>query len=226
MNMRITSAKLLAILPASMLMLSGCDPAPKPDTAPAPQARPADQAPPEATPDVTPSPANPGDTPPGETPAAPAQPPPEAPPPTEPSPTAKPTSLATEPPLDRMQSARAPAKLGVPVDLKYSFDTAPVADKPVMLHLAAVPRVAGTHLALSIKEVEGLRVASAGNLNVQKASAHDAYRQQMSLTRAADVPELRVLITMELPEGLAHGFYSIPLDPGTKSQKQESVKQR
>lgn len=202
-------------------LLPACDRAPRGDDAPSQAPPPADATPGEMTPDAAPA-----DTPPPEeNPAEPAQPSPDPPPPIEPSPTAKPTSLAAEPPLDRMQSARAPAKLGVPVDLKYSFDTAPLPDQPVTLHLAAIPRVPGTNLELSIKDVEGLRVASAGRLNIQKASANDAYREQMSLTREAGIPELRVLITMELPEGLAHGYYSIPFEAGTKSQKQESVKQ-
>ena len=61
---------------------------------------------------------------------------------------------------------------------------------------------------------------------MQKASAHDAYRQQLSITRDASAPELRVLVTMDLPEGSSFGFFSIPFEPGKKSQKQDSVKQR
>jgi hypothetical protein len=48
---------------------------------------------------------------------------------------------------------------------------------------------------------------------VQKASANGAYRQQYSVTRQSAGPtELRVLVTMDLPEGSGFGFFSIPLD--------------
>jgi hypothetical protein len=144
----------------------------------------------------------------------------------DPSPATKPTAAASEPPLESMRAATAPSKLSVPVDLKYSFDGEPLANQPVTLHLAAVPRVAGTHLSVSIKPVEGLRVVSSSKLAVQKASANDAYRQQLSITRHASVPELRVLVTMDMPEGLGHGYFSIPLESGKKSQKQDSVKLR
>lgn len=212
------STRLLCSIMA-VALLGGCDPAPQAD---APKETPAPAG--EAT-TVTPEPA-PSDTPPpDEAPAAPAQPSPEAPPPTEPSPTPKPTA-ANEPALESMQTAKAPAKLSVPVDLKYHFDGDPLANQPVTLHLAAVPRVAGTNLSVSIKAVDGLQVASSSKLNVQKAHVNDAYRQQWSVIRQASVPEIRVLVTMDMPEGLGHGFFSIPFEPGKKSQKLDSVKQR
>lgn len=206
---------------ALAVTLAGCDPAPKVDaekTVPPSNESPA--AGPDA--DVTPSEVPP----PEDTPAAPAQPRPDAPPPTDPSPAAKPTAGEREPALESMQTARAPAKLSVPVDLKYSFDTEPLANQPATLHLAAVPRVPGTNLAVSVKAADGVRVASAGKLNVQKASANGAYRQQLTITRQASVPELRVLVTMDLPEGSAFGFFSIPFDAGKASRKLDSVKQR
>jgi hypothetical protein len=121
--------------------------------------------------------------------------------------------LASQPALESMKSAKAPAKLSVPVDLRYSFETEPLTNQPTMLHLAAVPRVAGTNLRVSVKDVEGIQVAAGGALNVQKASANGAYRQQYSVTRQNAGPtELRVLVTMDLPEGSGFGFFSIPLD--------------
>jgi hypothetical protein len=124
-----------------------------------------------------------------------------------------------------MQTATAPAKLSVPVDLKYHFDGDPLANQPVTLHLAAVPRIAGTNLSVSIKSVDGVQVVSSGALNIRKALANDAYRQQFSITRQGSVPELRVLVVMDMPEGLGHGFFSVPFESGKKSQKQDSVKQ-
>ena len=219
-----TPLKIFLASPAALLaaLLVACDPAPPKDDAPA-QATPVpapEQSPAEVAPESTPAPSE-------ETPADLAPPAPDAPPPTEPSPAPKPTA-ANEPSLASMLSARPSAKLGVPVDLKYSFDGDPLANQPVTLHLAAVPRVAGTNLGVSIKAVEGIQVASAGGIAVQKANANGAYRQHFSVTRQASAPaELRVLVTMDMPEGTGFGFYSVPLDAGTKSQKQrDSVKQR
>lgn len=196
-------------------LLGGCaKPAPAPEApGPAPAA-PADAAPPAET---LPAP----DT----SPAAPAQPAPDAPPPTEPSATPKPTA-ANEPALDSMRAAIPSAKMSVAVDLRYSFDGAVLPDQPVTLHLAAVPRVAGTNLKISVKETGGVQIAAAP-LNVLKATASSVYRQQLAVTRTSAAPaQLRVLVTMDMPEGSAFGFYSIPFDGGTSAQKQDSVKQR
>lgn len=142
------------------------------------------------------------------------QPAPDAP--ADPSAASEPL-LAAEPSLESMKAAKAPAKLTVPVDLRYSFDSEPLTGQPVILHLAAVPRVAGSNLNVSVKAAAGIQVSS-GTLNVQKASANGAYRQQFSVLRQASAPaELRVLVTMDLPQGSGFGFFSIPLD---------SVKQR
>ncbi|HEV7607045.1 MAG TPA: hypothetical protein VGO61_06895 [Steroidobacteraceae bacterium] len=192
-------------------LLAGCA-RPAPEAAPPPQAAPAipDAAPPA---DATPAP------------AAPAQPAPDAPPPTEPSAAPKPTA-ASEPSIESMKLAIPSAKLSVAVDLRYSFDGAVEPNQPVILHLAAVPRVPGTNLNVSVKDVDGLQV-SAGSLSVQKASAASVYRQQFSVTRQAAAPaELRVLVTMDSADGSAFGFFSIPLNAGTTAQKQDSVKQR
>jgi hypothetical protein len=191
-------------------------PAPSPEQAPV--ERPAGEGvtPPAAAPDVTPAPPGP---------PAPAQPAPDAPPPTEPSATPRPAA-ALEPALESMRMAQPSAKMSVPVDLRYSFDVEPLTNRPVTLHLAAVPRVAGSNLAVSLKAVEGVQVSAAGALNVQKAGANGTYRQQYSVTRQAGAPgELRVLVTMDLPQGSGFGFFSIPFEAGTNSQKQDLVKQ-
>jgi len=163
-------------------------------------------------------------------PAAPAaepapSPPPDAPPPTDPSPAAQPAAYQG-PALDSMLAATPSAKLSVPVDLRYRFDAEPLANQPVTLHLAAVSRVAGSNLHVSVKQTQGLQVAS-GPLEVQKATVAGVYRQQLSVTRSAAGPEkLRILVTMEMPEGTAFGYYSVPLTGGNPPQKLESVKQR
>jgi len=208
--------KLSWIAGAAVLMtfLSACSKdAPTPAPAEAPSTPPAE---------TLPAPSN--EVPPPESGEPAPSPAPEPPPPTEPSAVPRPTSV--EPSLDSMHAAIRSAKMSVPVDLRYQFETEPVAGQPVTLHLAAVPRVAGTQLRVSIKDVDGLQVA-AGPLQIQKAAASSAYRQQLSVTRQAAGPEsLRILVTMDLPEGKAFGYYSIPLASGKTAQKQQSVKQR
>jgi hypothetical protein len=176
----------------------------------------------ESSPQVVPEPVPP---PVESSPAAPAQPASEVPPPVDPSAASSPMVLARAPALETMASAGAPAKLSVPVDLKYHFDSDPLTNQPAILHLAAVPRVAGSNLTISMKPARGVQIAAGGALNVQKASANGAYRQQFSVTRQAEAPaELRVLVTMDLPEGSTFGFFSVPLAPGKISQIPDSVK--
>jgi hypothetical protein len=125
-----------------------------------------------------------------------------------------------------MHSATPSAKLSVAVDLRYQFDGAVLENQPVTLHLAAVSRVPGTNLRVSVKQVAGLEVA-ADVLNVQKVDAAGVYRQKFSVTRRASAPaNMRVLVTMDMPEGAGFGFFSIPLDGGITPQKLDSVKQR
>jgi len=131
-----------------------------------------------------------------------------------------------EPPLDSMRVAMASAKISVPVDLRYQVDGDAMQGKPVTVHLAAVPRVAGARLRVELKHAPGLQV-SEGPLEIQKASAATPYRQRLSVTRSGAGPDhLRVLVTMEMTEGMAFGYYTVPLASGITAQKQESVKQR
>lgn len=114
------------------------------------------------------------------------------------------------PPVEKMQRATASSKLGVPVDLRYQFEDAVQEGRPAVLHLAAVPRVEGSNLSISIKDAPGIE-ASAAAVTAQKAAASQAYRQQLSVTRHAGAPaELRVLVTMDLAEGSAFGYFSVP----------------
>jgi len=124
-----------------------------------------------------------------------------------------PRAPSREPELSAMKLALpASSKLGVPVDLHYQLDGAAEPGRPVTLHLAAVPRMAG-NLSVSIKEAEGLQ-ATVAPMTQQKAAAGTAYRQQMAVTRTANGPqEVRVLVTMETPEGSAFSWFGIPLTP-------------
>lgn len=204
-----------------LMTLSACDKSP-PGEVPAPGPAPAETP----APDAAPVPAPGAETPPSETPAEPAQPESTPPPPEEPSAVPKPTAAAV-PAVESMRVAQPSAKLGVAVDLRYQFDAEPLPNQPVTLHLAAVPRVGGSNLKVSVKPAEGLQVASSDALQIQKASAAGIYRQQMSLTRTAGGPQnLRVLVTMDMADGRAFGYYSIPLSSGTTAQKLDSVKQR
>ena len=221
MNTRL-SGILLAVL------LAGCHPqqaqdVPPPPPSPAPA--PAESAVPAAPADVTPADPVTPTTDPTTTPAAPAQPTPAAPPPTDPSPAPKPTA-AYAPAVESMAIARPSAKMSVAVDLRYKFDGTAAIGEPVTLHLAAIPRVAGARFSVSVKAAPGLEFTN-GTLAAQKVEAAAVYRQQLSVIRRSDAPEkLRVLVTMDLPEGTAFGFFSIPLDAGTNAQKSDSVKLR
>ncbi len=111
-----------------------------------------------------------------------------------------------------MKAAKPPAKIGVPVDLRYSFDGDVLANQPVQLHLAAVPRVAGTNLEISVQRAQGLEFSD-GSLGVHKAAAAGVYRKQLAVTRQPQGPaEIRVLVTMGIGEGSSFGFFTIPLD--------------
>jgi hypothetical protein len=123
-----------------------------------------------------------------------------------------------------MKLAEPPHKLGAPVDLRYQFDGDVKAGQPVTLHLAAVPRVAGSNLTVSIKKESGIST-TAGELRVQKAGASTPYRQELSVTKLAGGPaELHVLVMMELPEGSAHSWFNIPFDAVPAAGKQQSIK--
>jgi hypothetical protein len=222
MNNRISAILLGALLAGCHPQQAQDVPPPPPSPAPAPAESPA----PAAPADVTPAdPAAPSSTDPTTTPAAPAQPAPAAPPPTEPSPAPTPTAANT-PAVDSMALARPSAKLGVAVDLRYKFDGAISVGQPVTLHLAAVPRVAGSNFSVVVKPAAGLEFTN-GTLAAQKVDAAGVYRQQLSVTRRSDAAEqLRVLVTMDMPEGTVFGFYSIPFDAGTTAQKSDSVKLR
>jgi hypothetical protein len=187
---------------------------------------PQDAAPAAPASDATPAaPASGSELPPPDAAEPAPSPAPDAPPPTDPSPAPKPAADAG-PALDTMLAAIPSAKISVPVDLRYRFDGEPLANQPVTLHLAAVSRVAGNNLHVSVKQTQGLQVAS-GALEVQKATATAVYRQQLSVTRSAAGPDkLRILVTMDLPEGTAFGYFSVPLTGGNPPQKLESVKQR
>jgi hypothetical protein len=143
--------------------------------------------------------------PPADAPTGPAQPSPDAPSPDDSSPAPQPAATEDEPPLESMRLASTNAKIGVPVDLHYRFEGS-------VLHLAAVPRVAGSNLRISVQQAPGLEF-SEGSLDVQKAAQAGVYRKQLAVTLTGAGPaQIRVLVTMGLGEGSSHGFYSIPLD--------------
>lgn len=214
--------RLVAGVAALSVMLAACGKSPSPANSEAPP--PASEAPASEPPATAPAPAT--ETPPADAAEPTPSPAPTTPPPTEPSPTPAPTAAA--PALESMQRAVPSAKISVPVDLRYQFDSSPVANQPVTLHLAAVPRVAGSGLRVSVKQADGVTLKGSA-LQVQKASATGVYRQQFAVTRSATgADHLRVLVTMEMPEGKAFGYFSIPLEAAAEnsSQKLESVKQR
>ena len=196
--------------------LAGCD-KPAPQVTPEPATQPA----------PAPAPA-PSEAPPSETTPSPS---PDAPPPTDPSAVPKPASSpspAAEPPVETMLAAipSKNSKMGVGVDLRYSFDGAVLTNQPVTVNLAAVPRVGYSSLKVTVQEAPGYQLA-ATPLNVQKASASGVYRQRFSMTKVSANPEpLQVLVIAEMGENSAFGYFTIPLPDGTSPQKTESVKLR
>jgi len=198
------------------MALAGCD-------KPAPQVTPEPATQPAPAPAPVPSEATPSET----TPA----PPPDAPAPTDPSGVPKPASSpapTAEPPVDTMLAAipSQNSKLGVGIDLRYSFDGAVLPNQPVTVNLAAMPRVGYSSLKVTVQEAPGYQLA-ATPLNVQKASASGVYRQRFSMTKVSANPEpLRVLVVAEMGENSAFGYFTIPLPDGTSPQKTESVKLR
>jgi hypothetical protein len=131
--------------------------------------------------------------------------------------------VASEPQLGSMHVAKMTSKMGVPGDLRYQFDGDALSGQPVTLHLAAVPRVAGTNLVVSIKQVPGIEAVQEV-LGAQKVDASAAYRRQLSVRRDADGPtELRVLVTMDLPMGSAFSYFSVPLVAAPPAGKKSSI---
>lgn len=196
-------ATLLAVL------LAACaKPVPPAESTPAPASEPVAPAPSER---VTPAP-DPAATPPNE--------PSTTPPP------ADPPAASNGPALESMQLARPSAKMSVAADVRYQFDGSLAQGQSATLHLAVVPRIANAPVQFSIKENPGLTI-SAGAANLQKVNSRDVYRQQFAVTRAAaSATQIRVLVTMEAAEGTGFGFFTIPLEGGTSTQKLDSVKQR
>lgn len=131
--------------------------------------------------------------------------------------TAKP---AAEPDLASMKLAKpTSSKIGVPVDLRYEVEGDAMSGAPAILHLAAVPHVAGTNLKVSIKDDPGIE-ASKQPLNAAKVSAATPYRQQLSIRRLPSGPaEVHVLVTMDFPVGTGFSYFSVPLQAGAASKQ-------
>jgi len=134
-----------------------------------------------------------------------------------------PAVAAGEPSLTAMQIAEPPHKLGVPADLRYQFDGDARSGQPATLHLAVVPRVAGSNLTVSVKKEPGLST-SAGDLVVQKVGGSNPYRLDIAVTKLEGGPsQLKVLVTMETPAGSAHAWYTIPFGGEPVAGKQHSA---
>lgn len=142
------------------------------------------------------------------------------------SPVAGAPDEGNSPELATMLPARADAKMGVPVDLRYSFDGAVQVGRPVTLNLAAVPQVAGGNLMLGLKEQPGVQAANTA-LSVKAASAGGVYREQLSVTQVEGGPaELRVFVKMDLPQGSAFSWYTVPFAPVASASKQSGAQTR
>jgi hypothetical protein len=170
------------------------------------EAPPAGESAAPAAPETDPAPAP--------APAPESAPPADAPPPpTDSNPAPTPTATPATPALESMRLARAPSKLGVAADVRYSFDASSVAGQPATLHVAVIPRVAGQPLEFSLQPAQGVESVAAGPVSRQKQGSVDALRRQYAVTRTAAAPgSLKVLVTLTFDGGSTFGFYSIPLD--------------
>jgi hypothetical protein len=113
----------------------------------------------------------------------------------------------------------ASSKIGVPVDLRYEVEGDAMSGAPAILHLAAVPHVAGTNLKVSIKDDPGIE-ASKQPLSAEKVSAATPYRQQLSIRRLPSGPaEIHVLVTMDFPIGTGFTYFSVPLQGATGAKQ-------
>jgi hypothetical protein len=192
---------------------------PEPDPAQPSTTQPAAPSPDSAAP-VPP----PEQTPPPEDSATgPAQPTPDDPLASAPSLARSATSNSQEPGVETMLAAVPSGKMTIAVGLRYALSGDP-ATGPMTLSLAAIPRVAGTNLNVSVKSEPGIK-ATTTPMRVEKATVSGIYRKQMSLNVGPEVRRIRVLVTMDIAEGTGFGFFSIPLDGGINPQKLDSVKQ-
>jgi hypothetical protein len=132
-------------------------------------------------------------------------------------------AASSAPELSDMKVAQVVSeKLGVPVELRYQLDGDAMAGGPVTLHLAAVPRVAGKNLTMSIKQESGIEFPRDA-LHAAKVDAATPYRQQLQLARQAGGPdEIRVLVTMDFPIGTGFTYFSVPLGGGAAKTKEST----
>lgn len=120
-----------------------------------------------------------------------------------------------EPAPEQMSLARQVGKLGVPVEVRYQFDAAPVRDQPTTLRLALIPRVAGQNLRIEFPPAESLTVESADVRAREKVDAAGVYRQSIVVTpRTTEAVEVRVLVSMDADGGRYFGIFSVPLSAG------------
>lgn len=119
---------------------------------------------------------------------------------------------AAEPATEQMLLARQVGKVGVPVEVRYQFDAAPVLDQPMTLRLALIPRVPGQNLRIEFPPAESVTVESADMRTREKVDAAGIYRQSVVVTpRTAEAAEVRVLVSLDAEGGRYFGIFSVPL---------------
>jgi hypothetical protein len=131
------------------------------------------------------------------------------------------------PAVDSMAFATRSGKRGVPVDVRYQFDSDVGMNKATGLQLALVPTVPGTNLQMEIKPTAGVRIDTNVAPAIQKANSTDVYRHSASITKSDPAVEsINVMVSMETAEGLAFGIYTIPLNapvPGAKRTDKKPI---
>jgi hypothetical protein len=140
-----------------------------------------------------------------------------------PLPAAPPAQAA--PDVASMTSAAvvATAKVGVPVDVRYTLAGAAVKGQPTALDLAFVPRVEGGNLEITFPGSDSAAIVSGGAaLAVAKADAASVHRRRLTVTPSTDSAEVRVQVSMDVAGGRYSSIFTIPMAPaaGTSAAKQ------
>jgi hypothetical protein len=129
--------------------------------------------------------------------------------------------------VDSMAFAARSGKRGVPVDVRYQFDSDVGMNKATGLQIALVPTVPGTNLQMEIKPTAGIRIDAGPAPAIQKASRNAVFRHSASITKSDPAVEsINVMVSMETAEGLAFGIYTIQLNaplPGAKRPAKKPI---
>jgi hypothetical protein len=112
------------------------------------------------------------------------------------------------------------AKVGVPVDVRFTLGGTAVKGQPATLDLAFVPRVEGGNLEIAFLGSDSAAINSGGTaLAVTKADAASVHRRRLTVTPSTDSGEVRVQVSMDVSGGRYSSIFTIPMAPATGASK-------